>query len=195
MSLSCLALGVLAVLDVTQGEVPVAAYLAVPLGVVGLGLVVGAWLGRARWLIFPGAALTVALVIVTSAESWNMSHADIARGSRMWTPTSVESLDSSYSVDVGSGTLDLSQISFPANSPVSVDVHVDLGNLVVILPPNVDVDVSAMVDGGSADVLGQRWDGLDNDPREVHDNGTDGPGGGTLRLTATVDLGKLEVHR
>jgi hypothetical protein len=66
---------------------------------------------------------------------------------------------------------------------------------VVILPPGVDVDVTAKVDGGSADVLGQHWDGLGNDPRTIRDSGADGPGGGQLSLTATVDLGKLEVHR
>ena len=78
---------------------------------------------------------------------------------------------------------------------VPVDAHVNVGNLVVILPPNVDVDVSAKVDGGSADVLGQHWDGLGNDERQLHDNGADGVGGGTLQLTASVDLGKLEVRR
>jgi hypothetical protein len=194
LSLACLALGVLAVLDISQGDVPVAAYVAVPLGIVGLGLVVGAWLGRGRWLILPGLALTVALVVVTGAEEWNGGHVGIPHGDVTWTPASVSELTESYRTDAGNATLDLSNVDF-RDHDVAVNVRADVGNLVVILPPNVDVDITAMVDVGGGDVLGQSWNGLGNGTREVHDNGVDGPGGGKLHLTAAVDLGKLEVHR
>jgi phage shock protein PspC (stress-responsive transcriptional regulator) len=202
MSLVCLALGALAAVDLADRSIPGTAYLAVALGVIGLGLVVGAWLGRARWLIFPGLVLTFVLAIASTVGTlrapwdggpWTVGAAG-TRGNVTWTPASVAALDDRYVVDVGNGTLDLSKVDFRDHS-VSLDVHVDLGNLVVILPPEVDVDVSAAVDGGSADVLGQHWDGLGNDRRSVRDNGADGPGGGNLRLNATVDLGKLEVHR
>jgi phage shock protein PspC (stress-responsive transcriptional regulator) len=194
LSLACLALGVLAVLDISQGDVPVAAYLAVPLGIVGLGLVAGAWLGRARWLIFPGLALTVALAIVASAESWNVSHRGVPRGNVTWAPTNASELTGKYRTDVGNATLDLSKIDF-RDKDAAVTVQVDIGNLVVILPPDVDVHLVARVNGGSADALGESWNGLGNTTHQVRDNGTDGPGGGQLRLNATVDLGKLEVHR
>jgi hypothetical protein len=194
LSLTCLALGVLAVTDVAGASYPVAAYLAVPLGVIGLGLLVGAWLGRARWLIFPGLALTVALVIVSSAESWNARHFARQQDNVTWQPASVAELNGNYRLDVGTGTLDLSKIDFRDQS-VPVDIRANLGDVIVILPAGVDVDVSARVGGGSADVLGQHWDGVGNDSRQIHDNGADGPGGGQLRLTATVDFGQLEVHR
>jgi phage shock protein PspC (stress-responsive transcriptional regulator) len=201
MSLVCLALGALAAVDLVDASIPGTAYLATALGVIGLGLVAGAWLGRARWLIFPGLVLTVILIIASSVGNvrswrgapWNFDRSG-AHSNVTWTPASAAVLDNNYTVNVGNGTLDLSKITFP-NDPVSVNVSVDVGNLVVILPPNVDVDMSATVDSGSADVLGQHWDGLGNDPRQVRDNGTDGPGGGRLLLTATVNLGKLEVHR
>jgi phage shock protein PspC (stress-responsive transcriptional regulator) len=194
LSLTCLALGVLTVTDVAGASYPVAAYLAVPLGVIGLGLLVGAWLGRARWLIFPGLALMVALVIVSSAESWNARHPARHQDNVTWEPASVAELNGNYRIEVGNGTLDLSKIDFRDHT-VPVDIRGNLGNLVVILPANVDVDVSARVNGGSADVLGQHWDGLGNGSRQIHDNGADGPGGGQLRLTANVDFGHLEVHR
>jgi hypothetical protein len=76
-----------------------------------------------------------------------------------------------------------------------VDVSVDVGNLTVILPPDVDTDVTARVDAGNATVLGHQVNGFGNDAQRVHDDGTDGPGGGKLHLNASVDLGKLEVHR
>jgi hypothetical protein len=76
-----------------------------------------------------------------------------------------------------------------------VDVSVDVGNLTVILPPDVDVDVTASVDAGNASILGRQVNGVGNDEQHVHDDGPDGPGGGKLLVTARVDLGKLEVHR
>jgi predicted membrane protein len=106
--------------------------------------------------------------------------------------TEVESDD--YRVDVGNATLDLSKVDFTDHTE-SVAISVDVGNLLVILPPNVDVDVTASLDGGSADVLGQHWDGMGNSAREIHDNGADGVGGGTLQLDTSISLGKLEVRR
>ena len=44
-----LGLGVLGVVDLAGATFAGSAYLALPLAVVGLGLVAGAWYGRARW--------------------------------------------------------------------------------------------------------------------------------------------------
>jgi phage shock protein PspC (stress-responsive transcriptional regulator) len=195
LSLICLALGVLAVIDVSgASSLPASAYVAAPLGVVGVGLLIGTWLGRARWLIIPGLVLSLALLIVGSAERWNFERPSGSTGDVTWAPASATDLQSSYRVNAGNGTLDLSKVDF-RGAPATVNVQVDLGNLVVILPPDVDVDVTAKVQGGDANVLGQQWGGFGNDSRQVRDNGTDGPGGGQLQLTANVDLGKLEVHR
>ncbi|MGC9666691.1 PspC domain-containing protein [Planosporangium sp. 12N6] len=194
LSLTCLALGALVVTDVAGESYPASAYIAVPLAVIGLGLVVGAWLGRARWLIFPGMVLLVALPIVATASNWHIGRPGRSMASVSWAPTSVSELNSTYRTDGGDATLDLSQIDFRDRS-ADVTVRTSAGKLVVILPPNVDVDVTAQVDAGSADVLGQSWGGLGTSTHEIHDNGADGPGGGQLRLTASVDLGKLEVHR
>jgi hypothetical protein len=203
LSLVCLALGAVFVLDLAGVSVPKAAYPATALAVIGLGLVVGAWLGRARWLIFPGLILTIVVMIISIADHghlqpWRDGPWHIRAGTQgdvVWAPTSTADLSDRYSVNLGNGTLDLTKVSFGPNDRISVDVTADAGNLVVFLPPNVDVDVMAKVDAGSADVLTQRWSGLGNDSHEVHDDGPDGPGGGHLSLTATVTLGKLEVHR
>ena len=136
----------------------------------------------------------LALLIVGSAERWNFEPRPGGGSNVIWAPTSAADLQPSYRVDAGNGTLDLSKVDF-RDAPATVNVQVDVGHLVVILPPGVDVDVTARVDGGDADVLGQQWGGFGNDSRQVRDNGADGPGGGQLKLTATVDLGKLEVHR
>jgi hypothetical protein len=196
LSMACLAIGILVIADVAGASVPGAAYVASVLAVVGLGLVIGAWLGRARWLIFPGIVLLIALAATSTAGNINFDRNFDGgpKGNVTWAPLTVADVTGDYGIDVGNGTLDLSKVDFTDHT-VPVNVHVNVGNLVVILPPNVDADISAKVDGGSADVLGQHWDGLGNDERQVHDNGADGQGGGKLQLTASVDLGKLEVRR
>jgi phage shock protein PspC (stress-responsive transcriptional regulator) len=193
LSMICLAMGTLVVVDVSGASIPGTAYLAAALGVIGLGLLVGTWLGRARWLIFPGVVMTFALIGAVNAPNWDGPTARPAENIT-WTPASVNELQSAYSVDVGNGVLDLSKVDF-RDRQANVDVNVDVGNLTVIVPPEVDVDVAANVDAGNATIFGRQWSGLGNDEQHIHDDGPDGPGGGKLLVNATVDLGKLEVRR
>jgi len=194
LSLICLAIGVLVVVDVAGVAISGTAYVAAALGVIGLGLVVGARVGRARWLILPGLLLTAILIFGSSVETWNNSHP--GAHNITWTPTTVSEIEQTgtYSADVGNATLDLSKIDF-TDHDVALSTSLDAGNMTVILPPNVDVDVDANVEAGSASVLGQRWDGINHDARHIADQGADGAGGGKLRLNSSVNLGKLEVHR
>jgi len=193
LSLMCLALGTTAAVDLTTDLVRPSMYLATALTVVGLGLLVGAWLGRARWLIALGVLLAIALSVVTAAERWTVGrHAP----SVTWRPQSVAELQDMYQLDFGEATLDLRDIDFAAEpDPVSVQVDVNFGRLRVILPPNVDVDVTASVDFGDAHVLGRHWGGIDSRSQLVHDEGADGPGGGKLLLDARIDAGNMEVTR
>lgn len=68
VSVAVLSIGVLGLTDLAGAPVPGSAYMALPLAVVGLGLVTGAWYGRARWLIALGAVLAVALGITVGVE-------------------------------------------------------------------------------------------------------------------------------
>jgi phage shock protein PspC (stress-responsive transcriptional regulator) len=195
LSLMCVALGMVAVFDLATGEVPAPAYIAVALAVTGLGLLVGAWLGRARWLIAVGLVLTVALVIAGAVENDRIrdyrEHPSV-----VWQPTSVAQIDASYRQDFGNATLDLREVDFTtASQPVKVDVSLDVGRLQILLPNNVDVDITGDVGVGDADVLGDHWGGIDTPRQRVQDDGLDGPGGGQLVLTASIDAGNLEVRR
>ena len=82
-----------------------------------------------------------------------------------------------------------------ADLSYALSVEVGLGNLTVIVPANVDVRADARVDVGDATVFGTTWGGIGQPARTVEDDGTDGPGGGTLVIDATVDVGNLEVRR
>jgi phage shock protein PspC (stress-responsive transcriptional regulator) len=195
LSLMCLALGVVAVTDLAYGRVPVSAYFAVALGVVGVGLLIGAWLGRARWLIFVGLVLAAAVGMSSVAEGMNLK--DYRRGQVVyWQPASLAELNATYSLDWGDATLDLRGIDFAsATTPVNIDAKVDAGRLTILLPSKVDVDITAKVNAGDANVLDQSWGGIDTSLRRVQDNGPDGVGGGKLILDARVDFGNVEVQR
>lgn len=189
LSLTALAVGVLGMVDLAGTAVAGSAYLALPLAVVGLGLVVGAWYGRARWLIAVGLVLTVALAIAGIGE-----RIAVRGQTATWRPTSVQQLQRVYTIDIGSAVLDLSAVDLAGRSE-TVRVHVGVGDLTIVVPPTVDIRAEVAVDVGNADVLGTRWGGIGSDERTVTDTGVDGPGGGDLVIRATVDVGDVEVQR
>jgi hypothetical protein len=186
---TALALGVFGLVDLAGAPIPAVAYLAVALAVVGAGLVVGAWFGRARWLIAPGVVLALVLTVAAAVD-----RADPVGETVTWRPASIAELQPAYTVDVGNAVLDLSAVDLTGPRQ-TVRVDVGVGNLTVIVPATADVRASARVDVGNANVLGTRWAGLGQSTRTVTDAGPDGTGGGDLVVRATVDIGNLEVRR
>jgi hypothetical protein len=200
-SLILVAVGALAAADLAGLTVAPGGYSALALAVIGIGLIIGAWYGRARSLILLGLVFVLALIVSNGvsrvgADGW---HNWAGVSSSLWAPESLDQLAPSYDHEVGNATLDLTGIDFSTaavrGSDVSVSVSTDLGNLTVLLPPNVDVVIDASVDVGGADVLGETWGGLNPGSRSFTDLGADGPGGGELRIDARVDVGNLEVVR
>jgi phage shock protein PspC (stress-responsive transcriptional regulator) len=190
-SVALIVLGLIGLADLAGASVPFGTYLAAALAVLGIGMIVGTWYGRGRRLIAPGIIL-VLFVGVASAGSWSGFHG----GQITWRPASLSQLETSYNNAFGDATLDLSDVDFSqATTPVTINVSVRLGNLTVLVPPNVDTTTVATVHLGNADVFNQSFSGADSEPHTYTDNGADGPGGGQLKLNARVDLGNLEVHR
>jgi Cell wall-active antibiotics response 4TMS YvqF len=194
-SIILLAVGALAAVNLAGYHVPPSAFLAAALGLVGVGLLIGTWFGRARGLIVLGIVLSIVLSggLVAGWDNprglWNQA------GTATWAPASVEAVQHEYRQGVGDATLDLSGVDFSESDIITVDVQVDLGTLKVIVPSNVDVTVNAQVDVGDASVFRERWDGLGQSARTITDLGEDGPGGGRLHINAKVDVGELEVTR
>ncbi|MFF5174826.1 PspC domain-containing protein [Micromonospora sp. NPDC000089] len=192
-SLIFLALGVVALLDLLDVfPVGAAGYFAAALATIGLGLLVGAWFGRARWLIALGLLTAVALSIATVAESY-----DRVRGMDdrvTWSPASHRDLATRYENSFGDATLDLRAVDFTERD-TEVTVVVNFGAATVVVPPNVDVTAVTDVRAGDATVFGQHSAGVEQRNREVTDLGPDGAGGGKLRLYVHVNAGNLEVTR
>ncbi|WP_442930170.1 PspC domain-containing protein [Micromonospora sp. LH3U1] len=192
-SLIFLVLGVVALLDLLDVfAISASAYFAAALATIALGLLVGTWFGRARWLIALGLVTAAALGTATVAESYDRIRG--VDGAVTWAPTDYRDLADRYENSFGDAVLDLRGIDF-AKRDSQVTVAINFGKATVVVPPNVDVTTVADVNAGDATIFGNRSGGLDGRLREITDLGVDGPGGGTLRLYIHVNAGNLEVTR
>lgn len=191
LSLGLLVLGVLAVVDVAGGHVPFFVYAGTLLAIVGVGLLIGAWFGRARWLIPLGLVLTLVLVAGAAPHNPKLGRGG---GDVALVPATVDELGSSYHQNFGDFTMDLRNINF-TGADKEIQITMNAGDLTILLPPRVDTTVHAKVNLGDAKVFGNKWGGIGSPARDVTDNDTDGPGGGTLVLDIQLNAGDLGVHR
>jgi phage shock protein PspC (stress-responsive transcriptional regulator) len=163
--------------------------LAVAVGTIGAGLLVGAWFGRARWLTWLGLPLLVALIVVSAS---NVSLKGGA-GDRRYQPATTAEIEPSYRVGVGNVRLDLSEVDF-SEQPVRTKVSAGVGNVEVIVPRDVDVSIDGRAGIGEVDLLGQKENGT-SATRSVVDYGPTGDGTIDLTLDLDVSIGRVEVDR
>ena len=190
VSLATLLTGVLLALRLSGVDALTAPrIISVALLVVGGGLLLGAWVGRARWLIAVGLVLALALGASVAARS---SGLDDGLGDRRWTPAG----DASYALGAGEAVLDLSALP-PGRS--EVDVEVGVGRVLVLVPR--DVRVTGEAEAGVGELLR-----VDDGRRRVlnPDDDTDvrervffagEPGGPQVELDLEVGMGQIEVRR
>ncbi len=192
VSVALISLGVLAAVDASGADPWPGAYPALALAVVGLGLLVGAWYGRARSLVFWGALL--ALVTTVTSVAGHAVGAMPSRGvDETVTVTQVGQLPSADRYGAGRVEYDLSGLDVAGGS-VSMRSQIGFGEIVVVVPPDVDVTVDARAGVGGLSLFGRESGGVDDRVRRT-DVGADGPGGGSLALTLYAGFGHLEVRR
>ncbi|GAB3508495.1 PspC domain-containing protein [Phytohabitans suffuscus] len=193
-SLIFVALGLVAALDLANFvSVKPSTYFFGVLVTVGLGLLVGSWFGRARWLIALGFVAAAALGISTIAEH-EVGRYETSGSDVYWQPVSAQTMAERYEHNFGSAVLDLSKVDFTDQNE-AITVHVSFGDLKVIVPPDVDTTVHAEVNAGDAQIFDNRSSGFQTSPGEIVDLGPDGEGGGKLNITIKVNAGSAEVHR
>ena len=163
---------------------------AAALVVVGAGLVVGTWYGRARWLAFIGLLLCLALAATAAADATNGPLRG-GIGERTWTPNP-SSTSQGFRLGVGEATLDLTNL--PADGPhVTIDAHIGAGHLIVLVDDDVPVRMHAEVQVGELREFGETLgDGADR----IERTRSYGPSGDPrVELDATVGAGQVEVRR
>jgi phage shock protein PspC (stress-responsive transcriptional regulator) len=179
--------GLIGAVDMSGVDVDISAYFAAALVTTALGLIVGAWFGRARGLIALALVLSFALGVSSGLE----------RFGREWTPsvyrpTTITAVADQYDFNVGNVTLDLRQVDF-AGQTQAIAVNMKLGQLKVLLPEKVDATVEAGVEGGRLVLFGEEF--ADSSYRQAVDLGADGAGGGNLTLDIRLEAGNVEVIR
>lgn len=186
---AALAVGVALLLDNTRVlNVTPRGVVAVLLLIVGLGLFIGTWFGRARWLIFPGIVLACLLGLLAVLPDWRFGD---GAGERLWRPQTLSQVRSEYRLGAGELLIDLSEVDFDGRSR-SIDASVGFGELIVVVPEEVNVTVEARSGAGEVDLFGRNQGGLGVN-NEARDRGE--PDGGNLDIEANVGFGEVTIRR
>ncbi|WP_312880096.1 PspC domain-containing protein [Actinokineospora xionganensis] len=165
--------------------------IGVILGILGLGLVAGAFSGGGRGLI--GLAVPLAAVGIAMTVVWPTGITAEGVGDVDDKPLTIEQVRSSYQRNLGSVTLDLREL--PTSGEVKTKAKVDVGDVTVIVPETADVTVKCSAGVGSVKCLNDERNGPDSKVTTV-DLGPDGKGGLVIELDAIVSgPGSVEVRR
>lgn len=180
-------LGALAILD-NIDSLPIDAqprhYLALAVTILGVGLLIGAVVGRARWLIIIGLILVPTLIFSPAFEyDWNTDTFD-----RVVRPATFEQLDDNYSSDVGQMRIDLTALDWNGQV-VDLVADLDIGQLKIVVPADVGLFGTADVNIGSVHTRQRTSAGMGNPTIEFQDPGT----AGEVHLDAHVDIGDVDI--
>ncbi|KDN18223.1 PspC domain-containing protein [Amycolatopsis rifamycinica] len=162
------------------------------LGVVGIGLVAGAFAGGGRGLVGLAIPLAIAGMVLTTAPFKDF---DVRGGVGDLDPVpqSLTELKPLYQHAAGDIRLDLTKL--PAGAPYSTTVSNGAGDTTVIVPETADVTFDCHTGAGEALCFGRSSDGVDQEALIGTDNGADGPGGQKITLKVTNSVGNVEVRR
>ncbi|MFD3748094.1 PspC domain-containing protein [Nocardia sp. NPDC058633] len=152
---------------------------AFALAVVGLGLVVGAFLRRGYGLLVLTAPLAGFVVLASLLGPIDFENSGEV-GDRVWAPTTVTDLKPRYALDIGSGTLDLRGLTLTESR--SVEVAVNIGDTKVHLPEGMTVNTTCDIRVADSTCV----EGL---------SGPSTPGAPVLDLKIKMHLGDVEVTR
>ena len=189
MGLMLLGLGILAVLD-NVPAIPIDPaprhYMALAVTILGVGLLVGAFAGRARWLILVGAVLIPTLFLSPVFEwDWNSETFDV-----LVEPDTFTDVEEFYSIDVGNLVIDLRGLPWDGET-INITADVDIGNIEIRTPQDVGIVGEATVNIGRVGAPGRESTGLGNPGLDFDETGTEG----TLILEAHVDVGNIDINR
>lgn len=154
LALVVLGTGVLGVVEGSGTAVADSAYPALALAITSLMLLVGAFWGRAGGLVLLGIVFALGLGAATAGEQ-------VETVDTIITPTDASSVPASWETGVGAVTIDLTEVSDVEElAGRSLNLDVGLGQVIVRVPAELDVRVTADVGVGSSNLLGSESGGL-----------------------------------
>lgn len=182
------ALAVLALIDnaTTIVEPSPRHYIALAMTVLGLGLLVGSFAGRARWLALVGLLglpfLFGSPALEYDFQNWETSTILVA-------PTTFDGLDVAYDESIGELVIDLSQLPWDGEVVV-LEANVDIGELRILIPEDVAVRGTAEASIGHVEFEARQASGL-SPALTFNTPGQDG----VLDLDAQLGIGQIDIDR
>ena len=152
----------------------------------GAALVVGAFVGGARWLVLPALAIALPLAFVSAAGI----DLDGGFGQRDERPATLAELDGGYRLGAGELVVDLRHVQLPAGDH-PLKVRIGAGHALVIVPEDVCVASRARVGIGGVAVFDRDGGGIDVDWRDARRAPRHTP---RIVLDGDVGLGLLEIR-
>jgi len=184
LALAALGIGLLGIVDLAGAGVADSAYPALVVAVCGVMLLVGAFYGRAGGIILVGLLAAIGMAGATASSRWDESVV------RM--PASADQVQTRYELGAGELVLDLTDVADPQNlDGRRIELRTGLGRVEVLVPAGLDVDVTANVGLGDANVFGDTQDGGGIDMTGSYDGGVGVP---DLDLDIELGLGEVDVH-
>ncbi len=190
ISVGVVIVGVLFALDASNSiALSAQAIFAASLLTVGLALVVGTWIGRARLLIAFGAVLAIALALTATVDVPLRGGV----GGRIYAPASASEIPTAYHLGIGRQSIDLTNLDL-AGKKVQVTSSVGIGLLHIDVPANVKVVTRGRAGAGDVQIDGNDVSGNHVD-RTVVLAATAPATAGEIDLDLRVGIGQVVVDR
>lgn len=185
IGVTVMALGLLAVIDRLSPAIDAGPrhYFALALTTVGIGILVGTFYGRARWLIPLGLLLVPPMfgsLVADEGAAW--------RSPQLVRPALFANLTPSYEQDAGELTIDLTELPW-AGETVTLDAEVGAGVINLRVPAGVRVEANGEVGVGEFATDGDSHGGFGVDRTFI----VEGSGVGTVLANLEVGIGKIMV--
>jgi phage shock protein PspC (stress-responsive transcriptional regulator) len=158
-------------------------WLGAAAAVCGAGLVVGAWRGRARWLVVPGLVFAGAGFVAGHAARAGVDSPSLG-DEDVWIDSGTQGEANATRT---AGVARLTVIDAPPNTPLRSDLRVGIGEIEIDLDNNVTVEVRPIVHDGEVFIDGRRVDeatirlGPEGEPDVIVD--------------AEISLGDVDIQR
>ncbi|RSM50310.1 PspC domain-containing protein [Amycolatopsis balhimycina DSM 5908] len=162
------------------------------LGVVGIGLVTGAFAGGGRGLIGLAVPLSIAGMVLTTAPFQDL---DFRGGVGDLRPTLHTVADVKPLYQHAAGDIDLDLSKLPPGAPYSTTVSNGAGNTTITVPETADVTFDCRTGAGDTSCFTQSANGVSQEALTGTDTGTDGVGGQKITLHVSNRVGNVEVQR
>ncbi|TWF93008.1 PspC domain-containing protein [Saccharopolyspora dendranthemae] len=166
---------------------------ATALGLLGVAMMIGAFLRVGRWPIVLAVPLALVALLSSVAHQYRIGD-DLDLGDVQVAPVEITDVQPVYDRDAGTLDLDLSALRISTGDVVRTTASVGAGRVQIRVPSTVDVSAECEVEMGESICLNRHSNGQDVH-QSITDLGPDGPGGGEIVLNATAGTGNVEVIR